>query len=123
MGYTQRELAEHAHLSLGAIRKVERGEHLPTHGVLQSIAGVLLISVEELSGQPYRERRSDEMVQHHRLHAVVRVYDLPTDWRTVRPLVEIAKDVDTAAAYRAAALTSNWIWSCLPASLRSCEGE
>lgn len=28
-GYTQQELAEHAHLSLGGIRKVERGERLP----------------------------------------------------------------------------------------------
>lgn len=56
-GYTQREFAEHSHLSLGSIRKVERGERLPTHGFLATAARTLAVSVEELTGQPYRGQR------------------------------------------------------------------
>jgi transcriptional regulator with XRE-family HTH domain len=106
-GYTQRELADHAHLSLGAIRKVERGERLPTHGFLHSIARTLNVTVEELSGQPYRGRqRADEQV-HAPIMAIrnlARAYDLLPEWRTGdRPLTEIAIDVETAAGHRAAA--------------------
>jgi len=106
-GYTQREFAEHAHLSLGNVRKVERGERLPTHGFLYTTARTLAVSVEELTGQPYRGwRRADEVV-HAPIAAIrsaARAFDLPPEWRPFpRPLDQIAADVETAAAHRAAA--------------------
>ncbi|MFE2676019.1 helix-turn-helix domain-containing protein [Streptomyces hygroscopicus] len=106
-GYTQREFAEHSHLSLGSIRKVERGERLPTHGFLATAARTLAVSVEELTGQPYRgQRRSDEKAHAPiaAIRTVARAFDLPPEWRTTpRPLADIAGDLDEATRHRAAA--------------------
>ncbi|MBE1876702.1 helix-turn-helix domain-containing protein [Myceligenerans pegani] len=106
-GYTQREFSDHAHLSLGAIRKVEQGERLPTYGFLNTAARTLAVSVEELTGQPYRGReRADARVHAPiaAIRAIARTYDLPPEWRTApRPLNLIARDVDQATTYRAAA--------------------
>ncbi|GAA1863914.1 helix-turn-helix transcriptional regulator [Myceligenerans crystallogenes] len=106
-GYTQREFAEHTHLSLGAIRKVEQGERLPTYGFLNTVARTLAVSVEELTGQPYRgKERADARVHAPiaAIRAIARAYDLPPQWRQQpRPLDLIARDVDQAAVYRAAA--------------------
>ncbi|RPF20369.1 helix-turn-helix domain-containing protein [Myceligenerans xiligouense] len=106
-GYTQREFADHAHLSLGAIRKVEQGERLPTYGFLNTAARTLAVSVEELTGQPYRGReRADARVHAPiaAIRAIARTYDLPPEWRTTpRPLDLIARDLNQATTYRAAA--------------------
>ncbi|MDT3398291.1 helix-turn-helix transcriptional regulator [Streptomyces sp. B1866] len=106
-GYTQREFAEHAHLSLGSVRKVERGERLPTYGFLHTAARTLAVSVEELTGQPYRGQcRADERVHAPvaAIRTVARAYDLPSACRTgSRPLEEIAADVGAATRHRAAA--------------------
>ncbi|MDP9609918.1 helix-turn-helix domain-containing protein [Streptomyces demainii] len=106
-GYTQREFAEHSHLSLGNIRKVERGERLPTHGFLATAARTLAVSVEELTGQPYRgQKRSDEKAHAPiaAIRTVVRAFDLPPEWRTTpRPLTDIAGDLGEATRHRAAA--------------------
>ncbi|MFC5718616.1 helix-turn-helix domain-containing protein [Streptomyces gamaensis] len=106
-GYTQREFAEHSHLSLGNVRKVERGERLPTHGFLHTTARVLSVSVEELTGQPYRGRQRADEKAHAPIAAIrsaARAYDLPPEWRTsLRPLREIAIDVEEATRHRAAA--------------------
>ncbi|MFB6724846.1 helix-turn-helix domain-containing protein [Kribbella sp. NPDC056345] len=106
-GYTQREFADHAHLSLGAIRKVEQGERLPTYGFLNTAARTLSLTVEELTGQPYRgSERADARVHAPiaAIRGIARAYDLPPEWRPApRPLETIARDVDQATVYRAAA--------------------
>ncbi|MER5973042.1 helix-turn-helix transcriptional regulator [Streptomyces sp. NPDC002055] len=106
-GYTQREFAEHSHLSLGNIRKVERGERLPTHGFLATVARTLAVSVEELTGQPYRGQQPSDEKAHApiaAIRAVVRAFDLPPEWRTTpRPLADIAGDLEDATRHRAAA--------------------
>ena len=106
-GYTQREFADHTHLSLGAIRKVEQGERLPTYGFLNTVARTLAVSVEELTGQPFRrQQRADARVHAPiaAIRAAARSYDLPPEWRTTpRSLDAITRDVDQATNYRAAA--------------------
>lgn len=106
-GYTQREFADHSHLSLGAIRKVEQGERLPTYGFLNTAARTLAVSVEQLNGQPYPSRERADARVHAPIAAVreiARAYDLPPEWRPApRPLDVIAREVDQATRYRAAA--------------------
>ncbi|MFE9659221.1 helix-turn-helix domain-containing protein [Streptomyces sp. NPDC005955] len=106
-GYTQAGLATEAHVSLGAVRKVERGERLPTHGFLIAVARALRVPVEELTGQPYRAETPTEQRTHAPVQGIrtaVRRFDLPADWYTEpRPMEELARDVQTAAAHRAAA--------------------
>lgn len=102
-GCTQRAMAERAHLSLGCVRKVERGERLPTAGVLTAVARALRTTVEDLSGQPYRHEPRD-----HRVHAPItavraalRHWDLPADWFTPpRPLPELRAELRLASAHR-----------------------
>jgi transcriptional regulator with XRE-family HTH domain len=106
-GYTQREFADHAHLSLGAIRKVEQRERLPTYGFHNTAARTLAVSVEELTGQPHRGRERADARVHAPIAAIratARSYDLPPEWRTTpRPLDAITRDVEQATTYRAAA--------------------
>ncbi|MFC9225759.1 helix-turn-helix domain-containing protein [Streptomyces hygroscopicus] len=104
-GYTQRELAEHTYLSLGTIRKVEQGERLPTVGTLTAVARALHVTVEDLTGQPYRHRPQDEQVHAPiaGIRAALRHWDLPPDWfDRPRPLHEVRTDVTTALEYRSA---------------------
>lgn len=102
-GFTQRELAEHAHLSLGAIRKIERGERVPTHGVLTAVARALHVTVEDLTGQPYRQEPQDERVHAPitAVRAALRHWDLPADWyERPRPIPELRGVLATATEYR-----------------------
>ncbi|MGV9310622.1 helix-turn-helix domain-containing protein [Streptomyces sp. NPDC003691] len=103
-GYTQREFADVAFLSLGAVRKVEQGERLPTSGFLISAARVLRVTVEELSGQPYKgESEADRRVHApiQGIRTAVRRYDLPSDvYARPRPMPELKADVKTASEYR-----------------------
>ncbi|MGW6196970.1 helix-turn-helix domain-containing protein [Kribbella sp. NPDC055110] len=106
-GYTQREFADHSHLSLGAIRKVEQGERLPTYGFLNTAARTLAVSVEQLTGQPYPSRERADARVHAPIAAIrgiARAYDLPPEWRPApRSVDAIAREVDQATNYRAAA--------------------
>ncbi|WP_427884675.1 helix-turn-helix domain-containing protein [Kribbella sp. GL6] len=106
-GYTQREFADHSHLSLGSIRKVEQGERLPTYGFLNTAARTLAVTVEQLTGQPYPSRQRADARVHAPIAAIrsiARAYDLPPEWRPLpRSLDAIARDVDQATNYRAAA--------------------
>jgi len=124
-GYTQREFADHAHLSLGAVRKVERGERLPTHGFLYTAARTLAVSVEELTGQPYRgQRRADEQVHAPiaEIRTVARAFDLPSQWRTEpRSLSQLAAEVAAVDRYRAEARYSA-LGLALPALLEELTG-
>ncbi|MGS2588114.1 helix-turn-helix domain-containing protein [Streptomyces hebeiensis] len=102
-GYTQQQLADHAHLSLGTIRKVERGERQPTPSVLTGVARVLHVTVEDLTGQPYRQLPQDEEVHAPitEVRTALRHWDLPGDWFTQpRPLSELHADLKTATEHR-----------------------
>lgn len=102
-GYTQRQLSEHSHLSLGTIRKVERGERSPTPSVLTGVARVLHVTVEDLTGQPYRQLPQDEQVHAPitEVRAALRHWDLPADWfEQPRPLSEVQADVQSATEHR-----------------------
>ncbi|AXG77625.1 helix-turn-helix domain-containing protein [Streptomyces paludis] len=102
-GYTQRQLAEHAHLSLGIIRKVERGERPPTPSFLAGAARALHVTVEDLTGQPYRLHPQDDRIHAPitDVRAALRHWDLPGDWfEAPRPLAELRADVQTAMDHR-----------------------
>lgn len=102
-GYTQRQLAEHSHLSLGTIRKVERGERQPTPSVLAGVARVLHVTVEDLTGQPYRDLPQDEQVHAPiaNVRAALRHWDLPADWFTQpRPLSALRDDLQAVTEHR-----------------------
>ncbi|MEU0691637.1 helix-turn-helix domain-containing protein [Streptomyces uncialis] len=106
-GYTRNGLAAEAHVSRGAIRKVERGEWLPTQGLLIAVARALRVTVEELTGQPYKGEKPSDRRMHAPIQGIrtaVRRHDLPADWYTApRPVHDVARDVRLAAAHRAAA--------------------
>ncbi|MFF5569032.1 helix-turn-helix domain-containing protein [Streptomyces sp. NPDC012623] len=102
-GYTQRQLAEHAHLSLGSIRKVERGERPPTPSILAGVARVLHVTVEDLTGQPYRRLPQDQQVHAPitEVRAALRHWDLPADWFELpRPLSELHAEVQAVTEHR-----------------------
>lgn len=104
-GYTQRGLAEHAHLSLGCIRKIERGERLPTAGVLTAVARTLRVTVADLTGQPCRRHPQDERVHAPiaGIRAALRQWNLPADWfERPRSPEELHADVRTALRHRSA---------------------
>ena len=103
-GWTQRQLADRAHVSLSLLQKVEVGDRPASHALLAATARALRVSVERLSGQPYTDTRHDERV--HRdveaLRTVLRCYDLP-DEVPPRTLDELAVDVTTLTRLRASA--------------------
>ncbi|WP_326807821.1 helix-turn-helix domain-containing protein [Streptomyces sp. NBC_01775] len=104
-GYTQHGLSAHAHLSLGCVRKVERGERLPTAGVLTAVARALRTTVEDLSGQPYRREPRDDRVHAPitAVRAALRHWDLPGDWfQLPRPLPVLKAELRMASTYRLA---------------------
>ncbi|MFI1868900.1 helix-turn-helix domain-containing protein [Streptomyces jumonjinensis] len=106
-GYTQQQFADVAQLSLGAVRKVERGERLPTHAYLIASARVLRASVEELQGQPYKGESETEQRVHAPIQGIrraVRRYDLPSDiYSQPRAFHLLRADVKAAAEHRKAA--------------------
>ncbi|WP_405797321.1 helix-turn-helix domain-containing protein [Streptomyces sp. NBC_01506] len=102
-GYTQRQLAEHSNLSLGSIRKVERGERPPTPSVLAGVARVLHVTVEDLTGQPYRQLPQDEQVHAPitEVRAALRHWDLPADWfEQPRAISELRADLQAVTKHR-----------------------
>lgn len=104
-GHTQRDMAERAHLSLGCVRKVERGERLPTAGVLSAVARALRTTVEDLSGQPYRREPRDDRVHAPitAVRAALRHWDLPADWFAApRPLPALRAELRAASEHRLA---------------------
>lgn len=103
-GWTQRELATRAHVSLSLLSKVETGDRPASHALLAATARALRVPVERLSGQPYTAARHDERV--HRdveaLRTVLRCYDLPAEVAPRTP-DELAGEVRTLVRLRAAA--------------------
>jgi transcriptional regulator with XRE-family HTH domain len=98
---TQRQLADAACLSLGAIRKIERGERGVSDATLDSIAEALGVDPSRL--------RTDRDAVHTRVHdalpklsAAIAAYDLPDDG-PVRPLPELRAAVAEASRWRLSA--------------------
>ncbi|MER6233374.1 helix-turn-helix domain-containing protein [Streptomyces sp. NPDC001663] len=98
---TQQQLADAACLSLGAIRKIERGERGVSELTLESIAQALGIDPSRL--------RADRGAAHTRVHdalprlsAAIAAYDLPEDGPT-RELPELQAATAEAADWRLSA--------------------
>lgn len=98
---TQEQLADAAHVSLGTIRKIERGERGVGKATLEAIANALGVDPGRLL--------VDRAAAHTRVHealpalsAVLATYDLPDDG-PVRPLHDLRVAVAEAARWRLAA--------------------
>ncbi|MBX9393057.1 helix-turn-helix transcriptional regulator [Streptomyces sp. TRM72054] len=98
---TQQQLADAAHVSLGAIRKIERGERGVGDSTLEAIAEALGVDPARLL--------ADRGAAHTRVHealpalsAALATYDLPDDG-PVGPIHELRAAVTEAARWRLAA--------------------
>ena len=59
-GFTQRKLADLAHVSYSLLTKVESGHVPATPAFIAAVARVLRMEIVELTGQPYRGHTSRE---------------------------------------------------------------
>ncbi|MFI1356561.1 helix-turn-helix domain-containing protein [Streptomyces sp. NPDC020898] len=98
---TQQQLSDAACVSLGTIRKIERGERGVSEATLEAIADTLGIDPMRLL--------TDRDPAHTRVHnalpvlsAAIATYDLPDDG-PVRPLAELRAAVGEAVSWRLAA--------------------
>ncbi|MGW8743974.1 helix-turn-helix domain-containing protein [Streptomyces sp. NPDC055794] len=98
---TQQRLADAASVSLGAIRKIERGERGVTDATLEAIAGALAVDPGRLRAD---RGRAQSAVQAGlpALSAAIAAYDVP-DEGPVRPLAELRTAVSGAERWRLAA--------------------
>lgn len=97
-GLTRRRLEELSGVSYSTIRKVEGGERSPGDGILDALARALGRMPEDLLDGPGRtDSRVHEAIPY--LQRVIAAYDLPDDG-PVRPLPELAADVDQAVEDR-----------------------
>ncbi|MEV6997520.1 helix-turn-helix transcriptional regulator [Streptomyces sp. NPDC093982] len=98
---TQQRLADVACVSLGAIRKIERGERGVTDATLEAIAGALGVDPGRLRADRGRAQ-SAVQVALPALSAVIATYDVPDDG-PVRPIPELRTAVSKAEGWRLAA--------------------
>ncbi len=87
---TQRELAQHAHVSLSLVSKVEAGQRAASAAFLAAVAPALRVSAAELAGTVLHvpERRDETAIDS--LHAVLTRLDIPlAGARPPRPLDEL----------------------------------
>lgn len=101
--FSQRQLAEHAHVSLSLLRKVEQGSRDATPALIAAVARALTIDVTALTGQPYDlgGRQLDPLHQHiPRLRRALTYWDLPPEGVTPRSPAELVRDADRAADLR-----------------------
>ncbi|MFF7411681.1 helix-turn-helix domain-containing protein [Streptomyces lydicus] len=97
-GLTQAELARAAEVSLGAIRKIERGERGVSDAVLEAIADALDIDPARLL--PHTERPDDRVHQAMPgLSSVLATYEAPEDG-PCRGLPELSQAVSAAVELR-----------------------
>ncbi|MEV5314144.1 helix-turn-helix transcriptional regulator [Streptomyces sp. NPDC052610] len=98
---SQQQLADAANVSLGAIRKIERGERGVSDSMLESIADALGVDSARLRADrgPTRTSVHDALPT---LSAALATYDLPDDG-AVRPLQELRATVAETARWRLAA--------------------
>ncbi|WP_414167037.1 helix-turn-helix domain-containing protein [Streptoverticillium reticulum] len=98
---TQQQLATAACVSLGTIRKLERGERGASETVLEAIAATLGIDPAKLLSQ--RDRANDRVHQAMpQLSAVIATHDMPPDG-PVRPVSELQQAVAEATQWRLSA--------------------
>lgn len=98
---TQQQLADRAHVALGTIRKIERGERGVTDDTLDASAGALGVDPSRLVAD--RERVSTRVLDAlPELSAAIATYDIP-DGGPVRPLPQLRAAVDQATAWRLSA--------------------
>ncbi|WP_210573081.1 helix-turn-helix domain-containing protein [Streptomyces sp. GESEQ-4] len=95
---TQQQLAEAACVSLGTVRKIERGERGVSDSTVEAIADALGVDPTRL--------RANRVPTHTRVHealpvlsAAIATYDLPDDG-PVRPVHELRTSVTEAARWR-----------------------
>lgn len=100
-GYSQRQLASRANVSLSLLGKVECGDRAATHALLAAVSRGLRIPLERLTGQPYNDNSHDAATHDavDALRTVLRRTDLPSDTRP-RPVDELAADVTAIAQLR-----------------------
>ncbi|MEY9876661.1 transcriptional regulator with XRE-family HTH domain [Streptacidiphilus sp. MAP12-33] len=96
-GYTQRGLADRAHVHYGTIFKIEQGTRQASPAVLAAIAHALSVPVAELSGLPYmaelQQEHLDGLIQP--IRESLDVYDLGVDDTiTPRSLADLADQAD-----------------------------
>lgn len=95
-GYTQRQLADRAHVSYSLVTKVESGHAAATPAFIGAIARALRVPVPRLTGQPYREADARQSARLHAsvdpLRRALLAEDLPTD-ALPRSVDDLAADV------------------------------
>ncbi|MFE2096293.1 helix-turn-helix domain-containing protein [Streptomyces sp. NPDC059468] len=98
---TQQQLADASGASLGAVRKIERGERNPSEGMLDAFADAMGVDPARLryDAEPTRTPVHAALPA---LSAALATYDLP-DEGPVRPLGELRAAVNEAALWRLAA--------------------
>jgi transcriptional regulator with XRE-family HTH domain len=98
---TQQQLADASGASLGAVRKIERGERNPSDAMIDAFAGAMGVDPAVLRQDPNPTRTPvhDALPT---LSAAIATYDLPDDG-PVRPLRELRTAVSEAARWRLAA--------------------
>ncbi|MFG2119404.1 helix-turn-helix domain-containing protein [Streptomyces sp. NPDC048710] len=98
---TQQQLADASGASLGAVRKIERGERNPSEGMLDAFADAMGVDPARLryDAEPTRTPVHAALPA---LSAAIATYDLP-DEGPVRPLGELRAAVNEAALWRLAA--------------------
>ncbi|WP_377271943.1 helix-turn-helix domain-containing protein [Peterkaempfera sp. SMS 1(5)a] len=99
--YTQRGLAERAHISYSLMFQVEQGRKQASPGVLAALARALSVSIADLTGQPYlaelQQDHLDGLIQP--IREALDVYDLGPDPDIhARPLPDLVMDADRLCA-------------------------
>ncbi|MDX3324722.1 helix-turn-helix transcriptional regulator [Streptomyces sp. ME02-6979-3A] len=98
---TQQQLADAAHVALGTIRKIERGERGLTDDTLDAIAAALGVDPSRLVAdrEPVSSRVRDQLPA---LSAAIAAYDVPEDG-PVRALPDLRSAVAQTTAWRLSA--------------------
>ncbi|MEU7764380.1 helix-turn-helix domain-containing protein [Nocardia sp. NPDC049190] len=106
-GLTQQQLAIKADVSIGLVRSVEQRRVPATPAFLGAVSKALRVSVTELTGQPYAPIPGQDSEVHAAIAALrseLAAYDLDNSAiSAVRPLSQIATEVDNVGKCRRAA--------------------
>src|SRR5215213_5203240 len=100
-GFTQRKLADLAHVSYSLLTKVESGHVPATPAFIAAVARALRVDIVELTGQPYRGHNAREDQVHATIPEIRRVllaHDVPTGEDVEMPsLAELTAQVRLAS--------------------------
>lgn len=107
-GWTQPQLAERAKLSASLIRKVEQGKIPASSAFLAATAKALRCTAADLTGQPYAPAAPRDAEAYNAISAIraeLAAYDLDPEEQVtaVRPMAELAADVEQICAARRSA--------------------